>query len=109
VLDAEEFLEKVNDIGLNLTKKEGQAMLSVLSKENPTGKISVRDLVIILDTFGVPEWIDTENSKWDNMNKKKGKKPLNYEGLSAGSLRIMGLFTDYLLDSDTSVYEFFDG
>mmetsp|Transcript_17688 Transcript_17688/g.20444 ORF Transcript_17688/g.20444 Transcript_17688/m.20444 type:complete len:179 (-) Transcript_17688:44-580(-) len=47
-------------------------------------------------------------SETDDPRKRK-KKALNYDMLSKESLNILASFTDYLLDSDTSVYEFFDG
>ena len=41
--------------------------------------------------------------------ERERNKPLNYDMLGKDSLNVLTLFTDYLLDTDTSVYEFFDG
>ena len=41
--------------------------------------------------------------------ERERNKPLNYDMLEKDSLNVLTLFTDYLLDTDTSVYEFFDG
>jgi len=37
------------------------------------------------------------------------RKMLNFDQLSKESLMLLAVFTDYLLESDTSVYEFFNG
>jgi len=108
IIEQSDFFQKVVDMGIELKHQERAAMMSVLTKQHPEGKIYVKDLTTILETFGVPERLE-EGSKRDSVNKKKPRKPLNYQDLSPEALRVMGLFTDYLLDSDTSVYEFFDG
>ena len=96
------FFQKLESIGLtDLDDTQKQSLIKVLSKPNITGKVLVRDLTIILENFGIKDQEDTET--------KREKKKYNYDDLQPKTIRFLCMFTDYLLETDTSVYEYFDG
>ena len=110
IMEVSHFMDKIKSIGLTPTDEAKTAMKQVLTKKGKLYSfIVLQDLVNIMETFGVKESAPQACSNRESLGKKKPKKPMNYSDLSPESLRIMGVFTDFLLDSDTSVYEFFDG
>ncbi|CAI2367351.1 unnamed protein product [Moneuplotes crassus] len=100
-----------------LSSDELNAALRITKKDGLDNKIKASDLKDILSNFGVNEFDrnGVSNTIEDDMNtetedpRKKKKRQLDFEKLSKESLKILAIFTDYLLDTDTSVYEFFDG
>lgn len=103
-MQPEDFFTKLLTINLLLDRDEKNAITEILSKGNDLGLIQVSELIIILANYGVQELPTPKASQ-----SRKKKKPMNFSSLSNEALRILCLFTEHLLNSDTSVYEFFDG
>lgn len=86
----------------------------MLTKKPLTNYIRVVDLKELLENFGVKEYDQGSQTNEDEMSetddpRKRKKKNMNFDVLTKESLNLLANLTDYLLDSDTSVYEFFDG
>jgi hypothetical protein len=80
----------------------------VLTKDELPAFIQIQDLIIILENFGIKETPADPGSS-ARLTSKRKRKALDYNELDPNALKIMCLLTDYLLNSDTSVYEYFDG
>jgi hypothetical protein len=117
IINTTAFINGLKALGIfNLSQNELKSTLSLLSKDSESDVILIKDIIDVLMNFGVTEF-DTSNA--DNTNdegytetedpRRRKKKTLNFESLSKESLNVLAVFTDFLLDTDTSVYEFFDG
>jgi hypothetical protein len=88
--------------------------MKVLTKKPLTNYIRIMDLRELLENFGVKEYDQASQSNEEEMSetddpRKHKKKNMNFDALTKESLNVLASLTDYLLDTDTSVYEFFDG
>jgi hypothetical protein len=115
VIDNSTFITGLKALGImDLKADELKATLKLLSKDSMDNMILIKDLIDVLVNFGVIEYdpANADNSvgytETDDPRRRR-KKPLNFDSLNKESLNILAVFTDYLLDTDTSVYEFFDG
>jgi len=117
VVDSEDFVKCLKILNISDFKDvEIKCLLRVLSKQHLDKSIQISDLKEILENFGVKEF-DSQTQQFESNDgisenedmKRRKKKTLNYDALSKQSLNILANFTDFLLDTDTSVYEFFDG
>ena len=121
VIETDDFVKDLEKINIyDFKDSEINSLLQVLSKPHLDKWIQLSDLREILLNFGVREF--EQEQKQNNTNiesqgggseqddpRKRKKKNLNYDSLDKQSLFLLASFTDYLLDTDTSVYEFFDG
>lgn len=99
-------LETIDITGLSDNNKS--ALVKVLTKDELPAFIQIQDLIIILENFGIKETPADPGSS-ARLTSKRKRKALDYNELDPNALKIMCLLTDYLLNSDTSVYEYFDG
>lgn len=117
IINTTAFINGLKALGIfDLSENELKSTLSLLSKDSVSDIILVKDIIDVLMNFGVTEF-DTNNA--DNTNdegytetddpRRRKKKTLNFDSLSKEALNVLAVFTDFLLDTDTSVYEFFDG
>lgn len=89
--------------------------MGVVEKPEIPGYIIIPAYKELLENFGLKDYENMQDTsrddgvtETDDPRQKKNKKGLNYDDLTKESLNILTLFTDYLLDTDTSVYEFFE-
>lgn len=117
VISNQAFVKGIESLNINeLSESEIDSVVKILQKPSLNDLIRMIDLRDILSNFGVNEFDtnqesntledDREASNDDSKRKKKAK--LNFDDLIQESLNLLAVFTDYLLDTDTSVYEFFD-
>lgn len=119
VIETSDFIEGLSKLTItDFTDQDLKCLIRVLgNKPYLDNTIQLQDLKDILENFGVKELPEQEKDEGQNDNeqnesneqKKQKKKPINYDKLEKDSIFLLSLFTDYLLDSDTSVYEYFDG
>ena len=118
IIKTSDFIEGLSRLEItDFTEQDLKCLIRVLEKPYLDNSIQLQDLKDILENFGVKEHSeqnieedqnDKEQSE-NNDQKKQKKKQINYEKLEKDSIFVLSLFTDYLLDSDISVYEYFDG
>ena len=99
----------------NFSTEDMQWILGVVEKPEIPGYIIIPAYKELLENFGLKDYENMQDTsrddgvtETDDPRQKKNKKGLNYDDLTKESLNILTLFTDYLLDTDTSVYEFFE-
>lgn len=118
VITTDAFLDSLDKLNINdFSDVDLKCLVKVLEKPQLNKWIQLQDLAEILENFGVKEYQETKKESEandgetsdNNDPRKKKKRILNYDMLRKDSLNFLALFTDYLLDTDTSVYEFFDG
>ena len=113
VIETSDFIEGLSKLDiLDFTEQDLKWLIRVLEKPYLDNNIQIQDLKDILENFGVKETQENQDQNEgseNNEEKKNKKKALHYEKLAKDSIFVLSLFTDYLLDSDTSVYEYFDG
>lgn len=118
IIKTSDFIEGLSRLEImDFTEQDLKWLIRVLEKPYLDNSIQLQDLKDILENFGVKEHPEQnieedQNDKElseNNDQKKQKKKQINYEKLEKDSIFVLSLFTDYLLDSDISVYEYFDG
>lgn len=96
-------------LGLNLKLSEHELHSLVDLVETDDEQIDVESLIMIMEKYGIKEWPKSSKPKEKKPQIDVKRKATTISDLSANSLKVMCLLTDYLLNSDTSVYEYFDG
>ena len=96
-------------MGLNLKLSEHELHSLVDLVETDDEQIDVESLIMIMEKYGIKEWPKSSKQKEKKPQIDDKRKATTISDLSANSLKVMCLLTDYLLNSDTSVYEYFDG
>lgn len=117
VIPVNVFLASLKKLEINnFSDMDIKCLLKVFTTSDLPEKIKIENLKSLLSNFGVNEYEQPiENqTNFDGMTdtddpRRKKRKNLNYDLLTKESLNVLAVFTDFLLDTDTSVYEFFDG
>lgn len=125
------FLEGIKELGLlDLEEIEVACLMRVLTKPNLDNAILVKELIIIMSNFGIPdddhiegqssEGADNsivkkekseskEGSSKKKQKKKKGGANFDMSLLDEKSIKILAKLLLALIDLNVSLYDFFDG
>ena len=105
IIEPTDFIEALNALEiLDFSELELLCLMRVLTKPHMEKTILLKDLIIIMENFGIQEDAEEPAAR----GKAKKRKNLNFEKLDEESLRFLYIFSQYLLTTNTSVYEFYD-
>ena len=110
------FLEGIKDLGItDFEEVEVACLMRVLTKQDLENAILLRELIVIMDNFGikddglVPDDAPEAGKDAGKKKKKKAEKPLDLTQLDEKSIKIMAKLMIALMELNVSLYDFFDG
>ena len=105
------FLEGVKALGVtDLEEVEVACLMRVLTKADLENAILLRELVVIMDNFGIKAEEEAEEpTEAKKTKKKKAEKPLDLSQLDEKAVKILAKLMIALMELNVSLYDFFEG